>query len=122
MMIETDHGQYSVEFDLESIKKMELAGIRPLKMISEAGDDPMSMSVTDMMGMLDHCARYVSSEPWDAPMPFSFAIEDSGYGLFDIMEMFAEVFAKSPFLTNRRLSASSENASETARNGSPDGI
>jgi len=99
MIVETDSGTYNVEFSLESMKRMELTGLRPLKIMDQAGEDPMNIMVTDMTAMLDVCAT-----PQGNNMPmFSVSLEASGFGLGDIMEIFAEVFTKSPFLTNRRL-------------------
>lgn len=118
MRVGTCAGDYVVEFDYSSMAKMELAGIRPLKILSEAGDSPDSMRVTDMAAMLDCCARPENGQA----VPLMSALVDSGYGVGDILQIFTEVFSGSPFLTNRRLApASSENASKAERNGSGEG-
>jgi len=112
--IETDNGTHEIEFSLEAIKKMEFAGLRPLKILSDAGDDPEGMKISDVTAMLDLCATSDVTS-----LKFTEDLEKSGYGLGDILQIFSEVFAKSPFLTNRRLTpALSECASQTERIGS----
>jgi len=117
MMIETEEGTYNVECTLDALKDMELVGLRPIKILSETGEDPMNIRMTDMVAMLNCCSTLDGVKK-----PISKALETSGYGMFDIMQIFTEVFTTSPFFIQRRLSTSSPSASEPANLTSGDAI
>jgi len=108
MRIETDAGAYSIEIDNEAIKKMELAGMKPLKTIERCyTDDPLdAIEYSYIVKVLDLLAVLV--EQGTAP---SSGIEQdmlsSGYGFGDFLEIFSKLFAESDFLGRRRLTPTS---------------
>jgi len=113
MNIETKAGTYRIEFGPDELKKMELAGLKPLKALEkcadgeafEAVDYSYIVKTLDMCAVLEDPAEGVPSQGIEKDMT------ESGYGFFDFLETFREAFMMSPFLTQRRLPPRS---SETA--------
>jgi|GEM_PF-6529342 len=125
MRIETCGGTYNIELDADSIKRMEMNGLKPIKKLSEIADDPLgNIEYTYIVKVFEICGTH---EVHDGPEVATKGIEkdmlDSGYGLLDFVNIFKEVFTSSPFLGRTRTPISSENASETERidseNGTP---